>query len=285
MPSLIPFFLFLPFIPHLRRKIIVQFHTPLRYNNLRDSEGKLIVRSVIHNLMYVSYLSIFFKILLFLVSTKYHVFNRDTKMLVKKSKLIQSPVDQRFLRVDTTRKSTNIFKVAFVGRYSYQKGIDILVSAINKYNKNYYNRIKFFFFGEGEYEENVNLLERKYGNIKNMHFVNHFELPESLSKMNAVIIPSRYESSTSPLVLKEALSLGLIALVSSINNFRSKNFKKICVYFDLSEKGINKSLITLLNMGKKEIADRSTSAILYAKNHFLVKNYVKNLEKAFFKEE
>lgn len=97
-----------------------------------------------------------------------------------------------------TEKRRDVFKILFVGRLEWTKGIDILIEAIRKIDKNILDKKKVEFhivwygYQENEYKE----LIRKYDLWKYIHFrwkITWENLIKEYKESNLFILPSRTE--------------------------------------------------------------------------------------------
>lgn len=109
------------------------------------------------------------------------------------------------------------FNFILLGSFKYQKAYDVFLEAISLIPKEKINRMRFYICGDNAYGENV-FEEFKLG--LEMNELNQFvylmgwqENPYPLiKKMDAYILPSRYEGFPNSLI--EALSLGLPSIAS-----------------------------------------------------------------------
>jgi glycosyltransferase involved in cell wall biosynthesis len=109
------------------------------------------------------------------------------------------------------------FNFILLGSFKYQKGYDLFLDAISLIPKEKINTMRFYICGDNAYGENI-LEEFKLG--LEMNELNQFvylmgwqENPYPLiKKMDAYILPSRYEGFPNSLI--EALSLGLPSIAS-----------------------------------------------------------------------
>jgi glycosyltransferase involved in cell wall biosynthesis len=109
------------------------------------------------------------------------------------------------------------FNFILLGSFKYQKAYDVFLEAISLIPKEKINRMRFYICGDNAYGDNV-FEEFKLG--LEMNELNQFvylmgwqENPYPLmKKMDAYILPSRYEGFPNSLI--EALSLGLPSIAS-----------------------------------------------------------------------
>jgi len=117
-------------------------------------------------------------------------------------------------------KKQGVTIFGFAGRYVDEKGVDILIKAINIITKTEKN-LHFFFAGdETPYEKNNYF--QKSGKLKkyitNLGLLNKKSIYNFLSSIDFLIIPSR--SDCFPLVQVEALQQGVPIIVSNIPGAR-----------------------------------------------------------------
>ena len=131
-----------------------------------------------------------------------------------------------------------IYDFIFVGTFSYGKGIDLLISAIQKLPKN----IRFCFIGSGVFEAQLEGLKHNF-NITMKKNLNQEEINEALNQSCYFILPTRYDAFG--LVVTEALYCGTPVLVSDIAGMREQVTENKNGYFlkDLTEE----SVLSLMN--------------------------------------
>lgn len=128
---------------------------------------------------------------------------------INRVRLINNPVDTKKIvdlaKADVTNVFfANEFNFVYVGRLSYQKGLDILIQRISELEDINFH---LYIIGEGsEYDKLVNLVNRNNLNER-ISFLGYQSNPYSYIKQaDALILPSRYEGF--PNVLLEANTLG-----------------------------------------------------------------------------
>ena len=179
------------------KKVIFGFHAPFFFEN------------IIHNLYFKTVIPL---ILRFIYGI--HVLNAHDEIMLKKfnPRIYRIPA---FL-LSSGYPKTNIanFKgeFLFAGRFDFQKGLDLLVPALEiliKKNRN----LNFVFYGSGPERNILNQLIKKYPqNIK----LEGFETDKAkiFSNRKYLLLFSRYESF--PAVAIEAMSYGLPVISSNI---------------------------------------------------------------------
>jgi glycosyltransferase involved in cell wall biosynthesis len=96
----------------------------------------------------------------------------------------------------------------FIGRYDRQKGVDFLIDFFNKYS---IKNVSLFTAGEVVVSNNKNFNVMR-NNITNLGKVEHSKIDNLISKMDAIIIPSRWEGFG--LVAIEAMKNSKAVIVS-----------------------------------------------------------------------
>ena len=110
--------------------------------------------------------------------------------------------------------STNIFKIAFVGRIEfYHKGLDLLIEVLR--NPIWYSRnVEFNFYGSGPHEKILIDLISRYG-LKFCNVKSHTnDLIGVWSENHLAILPSRFEGKS--LSISEAMSVGRGVIATNV---------------------------------------------------------------------
>lgn len=199
--------------------IIVGIHTPIYYPIVKSFNSKL------HNFIYSGLL---YRWLLNGVQLV-HVSNKFTQNFLNQhfkvnSKLIYYPflVDE-ILEEKEKYKSSFIFSnslinIAFVGRLSEQKGIDILISIINKLimKKEISKKLVLNIFGNGEEKYNLKMknISKTYSWVKYFGHIENKYIPNILSKQDLLISTSKWE--VLPFNILEAQGMGLPVIAFNI---------------------------------------------------------------------
>lgn len=132
------------------------------------------------------------------------------KKFKKGSTVIQNAVDTNFFSL---KRSNYGFIALFVGRFTYKKGIDIIVDVAKKLNK---EKINFICIGDGPKLPEIEKKIREE-NIQNITLTGTLsdkkELRQYYRNASVLIFPSRKGEASSPLVILEALASGLPVIV------------------------------------------------------------------------
>ena len=104
-------------------------------------------------------------------------------------------------------------KVGFIGELRIEKGPDVFVETIEKYNRVFEKKIEGHIFGSGPLQED---LETKIAS-QNISITLHGNVPtvaDELKKLDILVVPSRFESLG--YVILEALNSGVIVVCSGV---------------------------------------------------------------------
>ncbi len=113
----------------------------------------------------------------------------------------------------TKKQKHNELVFISVGRYEIQKGYDLLLEAIEKFNQRFTNNnARFLFIGGGNLKSLIVKYAKKYQNIIDLGYVPYEKMPNIYSKTDIYLLPSREEPFG--LVLVEAWSSGLPVLAT-----------------------------------------------------------------------
>ncbi len=125
-------------------------------------------------------------------------------------------------------------KLVFVGRIQPQKGVHILIKAVQQFTK---ESITLDIFGREEnspYYRDCVAESAKTNNISVKGFLNNVDVTETLSKYDMFCLPSLF-SEMSPLVIQEAFASGLPVLASKVyGNMEQVQHGKNGLLFDFN---------------------------------------------------
>jgi glycosyltransferase involved in cell wall biosynthesis len=112
------------------------------------------------------------------------------------------------------RKQTESCNVLFVGRFATNKGIHILVEAINKLDLlGYKHKFRFVLAGTGPLFNDFAFLEGT-DNVELLGFVSDCDLQELYESADIFVLPTLFEGM--PTVVLEAMSFGLPIIVTDV---------------------------------------------------------------------
>jgi glycosyltransferase involved in cell wall biosynthesis len=176
--------------------------------------GKKTIKDKVHNFYILRAARLFTK-----NSNRHIVNNKEDKNLL--NMLDISKVDVVPQGIDLTRfvpkgikASSGPFNVLFVGRFSYQKGIDVLCDAIKQINVQKLQEIEFTFIGSGGESVAIRRLVEDSYPVRALGFVNDVDLISEYQKAHLLVMPSRWESFG--LVALEAQACGTPVVASNL---------------------------------------------------------------------
>lgn len=190
------------------RKIVFGVHTPLVYPVTKTLKSRL------HNLFYTSRL--YFS-LLGESRVRYLTVNKDDKSTLIKSgvtsaTVIPNPVDTHKFSEKTYSKG-GFFEVFYIGRMTEQKGIDVLINAIQQLaTHSEFKRMRLTFVGNGPDAQLLKELTKNYTNCTFEGFQN--DVTRFYQKADLIVVPSRWESFC--YTVAEAQSSGVPVIASDI---------------------------------------------------------------------
>ncbi len=116
----------------------------------------------------------------------------------------------------------NKFKVLFIGRFVYEKGIDILCKAIDILNRDetLSNALEFTLIGRGPLSLIVQRTAARFPNVVVENFVDEGTLAKVYSSHHLFTLPARFE--TFPLPPLEAQACGLPVVTTNIPGTREQ---------------------------------------------------------------
>jgi len=150
----------------------------------------------------------------------HHVLNTQDKQIFEKWGLkrvyfIPIGVDTQRFSPNKRKKDHAKFKVLFVGRLTFQKGVDILCESIKMINESVFQeKLEFLIVGSGNMEPLVQEVTQQYKNVKYLGQVTDEALTKIYSNSNLLVMPSRRE--TFGIVALEAQACGLPVITSNI---------------------------------------------------------------------
>ena len=184
--------------------------------------GPLITTYSLHNL----YVSLIFKRNLRLANAC-HVLNPFYVELLHRWRinnvyLIPNGIDtEKFQPLNDINKGEK-FRVLFIGRFAYEKGIDILCKAIDLLNrdKSLLENVEFTLIGRGPLLPIVQRTIQRHYNVVMKNFVAEEELTKEYCNHHLFALPARFE--TFPLPPLEAQACGLPIITTDIPGTREQ---------------------------------------------------------------
>ena len=213
-------------------------------------------------------------------------FNSALKSGFNQSKLtvIHNGVQIKSKSNTFTENNKTHYKLLFVGRFDYQKGIDILSKAIELLAKDNINIFyEFTLIGEAvNSEDRVQFKNSKNIKVNELGWLKPHQLEEQYLNHDALIIPSRWEGFA--MVPLEAMSYGLPIIASDIDAFKEiENHDEAHItYFELEYNSLFKCL---KKINQINLRNNSINSIKYFNSKYtdnLMNKYTKEIYKATF---
>lgn len=224
------------------KKIVVGHHAPIFY------------ASKIHN-FYMSFISRY----LMNLFDAHQVLNSSDKFFleeqwkIKNVYFIPSGIrTEKFLNTKKIKHKGLVFIA--VGRYVSQKGFDLALKAIAKFNKEYKNNSAVFkFAGEGVSKPLIGQYAREYKNIKDLGKIDYEQIGKIYGSSDIYFLPSREEPFG--LVLIEAWVCGLPVLATKTEGPKDMLIEDVNGWFieNINVEGIYRGISSLY---RKYISDK-----------------------------
>jgi N,N'-diacetylbacillosaminyl-diphospho-undecaprenol alpha-1,3-N-acetylgalactosaminyltransferase len=198
-------------------KVILGFHTPIKYDNT------ILFHSKFHNVIYTSP---FYRFLI-KDATKLHVLNsydlKKLKALFPSKIIIKIPNPFDFnTYVSYVKKykykldiPSDKYKIIWVGRLNREKGADDLIKIIKSVNSNYSGKVSWIIVGVGEYHNKFKSLQNTYNNINLLGYVENHYLPSIYKRCDLFLSTSKFESF--PYTFLEAQGFGIPVISYNIH--------------------------------------------------------------------
>jgi glycosyltransferase involved in cell wall biosynthesis len=195
-----------------KKPIIVSWQIPLMHFGRKTAKDKL------HNFYILNAARLFTK------NSDSHVVNNEedksllNKIGLKKVDVVPQGIDLTRFVPKEIKTGSEPFDVLFVGRFSYQKGIDVLCDAIRQLNDQVIQKMEFTFIGSGSESIAVRrLIEDSYP-VRELGFINDIDLISEYQRAHLLVMPSRWESFG--LVALEAQACGTPVVASNLVGLR-----------------------------------------------------------------
>jgi len=173
-----------------------------------------------------------------------------------------SIVPNGFPKIDINFKPIKKYDFIYVGRLDKVKCVDLIIKASKILKDKGYN-FSIAIVGDGPWKNDIKRLIHKYNLGKHIHLVGYLNQKDIFTYIISskfLILPSSYESD--PLVVKEALSLGVPCIVSSIPALREKIKNKFngFLFKNLDYESLADIMERALNLDEKEYEILSRNA-------------------------
>ncbi|MEO0223877.1 MAG: glycosyltransferase family 4 protein [candidate division WOR-3 bacterium] len=156
----------------------------------------------------------------------------------------------------------NSFKILYVGRLDYRKGVDILLKAFEKINN---DKFELWIVGSGPYKKIVLEYIEKYKNIKLFENVEDEELVNFYSNCDICVFPTRGGEAFG-IVLLEAFACGKPVICSNIDGYNEVANEDCALFFKNMDYEDLANKILLLYNNKNLREKLSKNALQRAKN-------------------
>jgi len=134
---------------------------------------------------------------------------------VEKSKIIRNPFNVPFnTNLDYPDEST--IKLAFVSRYDFNKGYDVLFEVLSQQKWKERN-IEVNLYGSGEHETGIKSLIHLF-DLKNVFIRGYYSTIDIWKENHALILPSRFEGF--PIVIVEAMLCARFAIATNVGGIK-----------------------------------------------------------------
>jgi len=161
-----------------------------------------------------------------------------------------------------------------VGRFAYQKGVDIL---LNAYKKSILSRCGILLVVIGDDQKNIS--KSSSANITIYKCLPRHEVLELMRTSLILVVPSRFEERGT--VIGEALALGTSVLASDLSSLRCAYLnapREAINYFNLNEVELTQALNNIVDSSLKVTLKKRYEFRKYAQNFNskeVVKQYLK----------
>lgn len=193
------------------------------------------------------------------------------------SKLHYIPIPIDIGNADAKKERKDDIKIAFMGRLSAEKNVDVLISAF-KLVKQSCPKCKLYIIGEGHLREYLEGLSKHMNNIYFIGRLVHSDVLKFFDDIDIFVLPSQFEVSPVSILEAMAKSVPVIAtpvgeLPHVLENGRNCLFTRIGDANDLAEKIL--SLVEDENLAKR-IAENGRNVIKEKHDiDKIIDNYIK----------
>jgi glycosyltransferase involved in cell wall biosynthesis len=178
------------------------------------------------------------------------------------------------------------FKIIFVGRLSWPKGLEILINAINKIDKELLADKEFHIIGDGEL---MDILVDKVKNYDLREFVklrgkmSGDELIKEYKSSHLFVLPSLTEGQ--PLTLLEAFASRLPVIVTDVgdNKFFVKNDSGLLILLPGDVNSFAEAITKMLSIPKSELSKMGKFNYDLVKTNFTWQVMARNTYKEYLK--
>ncbi len=169
------------------------------------------------------------------------------------------------------------FVVLFVGRLVQEKGVLVLLDALQKWNRNIYLAVA----GTGPLEKEIYHRSLAIENLIFLGKVDNSKLPLYYSASDLVIVPSIHEEGFGRVIL-EALACGTPVIASNRGSIPEAMDKTVGMLIKVTPENIKKAVEYFYD-NPKELAKLSRNARKFAEKHYSQSNAEKIIKEYTFK--
>lgn len=206
------------------------------------------------------------------------------KMEKGKCKIINNPInsleiEEYIARDEALEYSIKDKKLIYVGRITYQKGIDYLVPIMKELKD---EAVKLYIIGDGEEKEKLEKKIKKYGLENKIILLGKRENPYVyISKADLFLLPSRYEGF--PNVLIEANACGKYCIVNKalggVNEIIENGVNGEIIIFE----DFKKAALKIKEALEKEVVQQSKTIREMTLNKYSLTKILQEYNKIFLK--
>ncbi|MFA5210876.1 MAG: glycosyltransferase [Patescibacteria group bacterium] len=232
---------------------------------------KIILINIFHGYFFVHYKNLLKrKIFLFLEKVFYFLdngqifltesdrnFAKKNKSLAKNNVIIANEIN--FPEKLDKNFANQVLNIGFLGRWRYEKGIDIFLEIIEKLNNKNSEKYNFYLKGDGDFNLEVENINKKYNNVNLEKFDNNIK--DFFTKIDLLIFPSRHEGL--PITILEAGAYGVPVLASNVCGNRDLVINnKTGFLVDVNVDNFVEKIENLDNLKLKDIAENARINLL-----------------------
>ena len=199
---------------------------------------------------------------------------QELGLIKNKLFLLSNPIDELKIRrnITPTRTKRKQLKIVFVGRLSYQKGIDRVIQVFS-----YLDDIEFIVIGEGPEKKRLDKMCLQYNLDKKIKFYGFIKNPYSIiAGADYFLLPSRWEGMPNCVIESLALGTPVIAFkeITSLKDFE-RNIMNQTIILTENTNSLLK-LLKKLKPRKDYLKPRLRKSLLF--NSLTEKSYRKKLD-------
>lgn len=142
---------------------------------------------------------------------------KNARRIAKRTYFLPTYVDPENFTCKREILTDKTVKFLYVGRLEREKGIDVLIKALNIVTEHYKDlNFKFYIIGHGLFQQKIKELAEKDARIIYIGMVDYKEMPKWYNQVDVIVIPSRTEGM--PAVLLEAALCKRLVIVTPVGS-------------------------------------------------------------------